>query len=136
MTPTVCYSVRSILEVSGDCQSGNIIYLRQLGITIAKSIDHSSIHGFLGKLGIHRLRSAIYGSRRSTYSLYCGGKVTNIVYQPLKIRCSILRSRRFLFVSSSSYNFSDALHMRSIMHCCWRGVRGCLNNFSGCYCKI
>ena len=26
--------------------------------------------------------------------------------------------------SSSSYNFSDALHMRSIMHCCWRGVRG------------
>ena len=38
--------------------------------------------------------------------------------------------------SSSSYNFSDALHMRSIMHCCWRGVRGCLNNFSGCYCKI
>ena len=38
--------------------------------------------------------------------------------------------------SSSSYNFSDALHMRSIMHCCWWGVRGCLNNFSGCYCKI
>ena len=39
-------------------------------------------------------------------------------------------------ISSSSYNFSDALHMRSIMHCCWRGVRGCLNNFGGCYCKI
>ena len=39
------------------------------------------------------------------------------------------------YSSSSSYNFSDALHMRSIMHCCWRGVRGCLirnTNFHGC----
>ena len=48
----------------------------------------------------------------------------------------VVRATTCLTSSSSSYNFSDALHMRSIMHCCWRGVRGCFNNFSGCYCKI
>ena len=35
-TPTVCYSVPSIVEVSGGCQSVNIICLRQRGITIVK----------------------------------------------------------------------------------------------------
>ena len=70
-TPTVCYSVPSIVEVSGGCQSVNIyIYtLRQRGIIIyysemiciiyAKSTDRASmpctIHGFLGELGIHRI---------------------------------------------------------------------------------
>ena len=33
-TPTVSYSVPSIVEVSGGCQSVNIICLRQRGITI------------------------------------------------------------------------------------------------------
>ena len=35
-TPTVCYSVPSIVEVSGGCQSVIIICLRQRGITIVK----------------------------------------------------------------------------------------------------
>ena len=58
-TPKVCYSVPSIVEVSGGCQSVNIICLRQRGITIvkwfasyAKSIDCANIHGFLRRLWI------------------------------------------------------------------------------------
>ena len=35
-TPTICYSVPSIVEVSRGCQSVNIICLRQRGITIVK----------------------------------------------------------------------------------------------------
>ena len=72
-TPTVCYSVPSIVEGSGGCQSVNIC-LRQRGITsivkwlssYAKSIDCENNRGFLRKLWIHRLRRPIHGSRRST----------------------------------------------------------------------
>ena len=72
-TPTVCYSVPSLVQVSGGCQFGQYICLLQRGIAIvklfasyAKSIDCANIHGFLHRLWIYRLRRQIDGLRRST----------------------------------------------------------------------